>query len=82
MKIRIALTLESVKKQKIAIDSKKKKGLFLWIGGYGVILRIIGYHYRRGFIADYCYNTKNHWIKDLFIAVKNKKGIIHITKFI
>ena len=79
---RIAWTLKQVKKKSIKIDSKKVKGYFIWIGSCGAVDRIVGYHKKRGFIADMCYYSKKKWYIQLWKTIWNKKGFIHITRFI
>lgn len=81
-KIRIAMTLKSIKKQKISVDSETPRGIFIWINSCGIVERIVGYHKTRGFITDVCYQTNNHWLKDLWFALFSKKGSIFITKYI
>jgi len=81
-KIRIAMTLKSAKKQKINIGSEEPKGIFIWIVSCGIVDRIVGHHKKRGFIADVCYQTNHHWIKDLLISLFSKKGSITITRYI
>jgi len=68
MKFTIALSEKQAKKKKVAIDNFERKGLFIWICTCGSVDRIVGKHKKRGWIADYCYNTKRHWLRDLFKA--------------
>lgn len=82
MILRIAWTLKQVRKKKISIDNENVKGYFIWIGSCGVVDRIVGYHFKRGWIADTCYYTGNHWIKDLWRSIISRKGFLHITRYI
>jgi hypothetical protein len=81
-KIRLVWTLKQAEKQKVSIDNKEIKGYFLWLCDCGVVDRIVGYHFKRGFIADICYGDKRIWLKDLINSLFSKKGTIHITRFI
>ncbi len=82
-KIVISLSLKACKQQRVNIADEHVKGLFLWIGSGNVVDRIVGFHKKRGFIADYCYNTGNFWLKDLFLSLfKWKDGFVRITRFI
>lgn len=81
-KIRLVWTLNKAKKQKVAIDSEEIKGYFIWICSCGIVMRIVGYHFRRGFIADICYGTKRSWFIELLKSIFSKKGSIHVTRFI
>ena len=81
-KINFSFSVKKAKMLKQAIEHKHKKGYFIWIGSHGSVDRIVGYHFRRGWIADYCYFTKNHWIKDLYKCMKSKRGRIWFTCFI
>lgn len=81
-KINFSFSLRKAKLLNQAIESKLNKGYFIWIGFDGSVDRIVGYHFRRGWIADYCYHTGNHWIKDLYRSLKHKNGRIFITRYI
>lgn len=83
MKIKISLTKKQAIKQRQKCDTTEYKGLFIWIGSGNVVDKIVGYHKKRGFIADKCYNTGKHWIVDLFHSLfKWKDGFVRITCFI
>ena len=82
MKISFTFTINQAKKQKVAITDKFTSGYFIWIGSHNTVDRIVGYHFGRGFIADYCYMTNNHWLKDLFLTIKCKEGCIRFTRYI
>ena len=81
-KIKVSLRLKTAKKQRLKIESEKVKGVFLWIGGAGVVDWVVGYRFGRGFIADKCYHTGNFWIKDLLISIFRKEGFVTLTRFI
>lgn len=84
-KIIIALTLKSVILKRVNVSTMRHKpeGIFLWIGSGNSVDRIVGYHFERGWIADYAYMTKNHWIKDLWRSLfKFKDGHVIITRWI
>lgn len=82
MKIFFTFTFNQLKKQKVNIERKYPCGYFMWIGSHGTVDRIVGYHFGRGFIADYCYMTHNHWLKDLFLTLKCKEGFIRFIRYI
>ena len=81
-KLYFTWTLKQAQKQNVSIEKKVVKGIFLWIGSHNGVDRIVGYHLNRGFIADYCYNTRNHWIKDFFRCLFYNEGFIRLTRFI
>ena len=80
MKLIIALTNKSVKRKKVAIQSTEKMGLFIWISTLGSVDRIIGYHKKRGWINDKCYNTGLSFLGDLWRCIRFKSGSIIICK--
>ena len=79
---KISLSLKQAKRQKQAISSEDVKGYFLWIGTCGTVDWILGYHKKRGWIADKVYHTGNTWTKDLFKTAFDKDGHIRLTRFI
>lgn len=81
-KINVSLTLRAAKKQRLKIESEKVKGVFLWIGGAGVVDWVVGYRKGRGFIADKAYHTGNHWTYDLMRSIWHKDGFVTLTRFI
>lgn len=81
-RIRISLTLKQAAKQFQNIGSAEPKGIFIHTGSFDVVDRIVGYHKKRGFVADYCYHTGNHWLVDLFRSLFRKNGFVRITTFI
>ena len=81
-KFYISLRLKTAKKQKVRLESNEIKGLFLWIGGENVVEWVVGYSFKRGFVADKAYHTGNHWIKDLFESLTRKEGFVRLTRFI
>ena len=81
-KIKLVWTLKQAEKQNVSIDKREVKGYFIWLCSCGVVDRIVGYHFKRGFISDICYGGKRFWMKDLFHSLFSKKGTIHITRFI
>jgi hypothetical protein len=54
-KINFSFSVKKAEMLKQAIEHKEKKGYFIWICTHGSVDRIVGYHFRRGWIADYCY---------------------------
>lgn len=81
-KFHISLKLTTAKRHRQKISSDEAKGVFLWIGSANVVDWIIGYHYRRGWMADNVYYTGNHWLKDLLIATFGKYRFIRLTQFL
>jgi hypothetical protein len=84
-KIKITWTFSQVVKHRLAVQSMglKPMGVFLWLGSGNTIDRVVGYHFKRGWIADYCYQTRNHWMKDLYFSLfKVKDGFVRITRWI
>lgn len=81
-KLYFTWTLKQAEKQNVNIETKYVKGIFLWIGTHNSVDRIVGYHLKRGFIADYCYYTRNNWIKDFFRCLFDIDGFIRLTRFI
>ncbi len=83
-KFSITWTFAQVIKHRVAVDNLQTnpQGVFLWIGSHNSVDRIVGYHFKRGWIADYCYNTRNHWLKDLLQSVWMKQGFIRLTRWI
>ncbi len=82
MKLGFTFTKSQAKKQKVAISNDYAVGYFIWIGSHNAVDRIVGYHFGRGFIADYCYMTNNNWIKDLYLALRDKEGFVRFTRYI
>lgn len=80
-KFSIALNQNQAQKMKLNNYSTTPDGIYLWIGDGRVVERIVGYNKKRGFYADYCYNTGNHWIKDLWINIFAKHGFVTLTRF-
>lgn len=82
MKISFTLTPQQATRQRVKVRNFEPKGLFLWIGSHNTVDRIVGYHKKHGFIADYCYATGNHWLKDLWINLWDKEGFIRVIRYI